>query len=119
MKLMRGLSVSGSSDGSSKKFLTDFLQEFPTPGTGPYFDTTTPANVTGLVGKNVHLVCKVKNLGNRTVSTAAIDTRLRSERSDIRGGAGVCMRRSCAHRRKSDCVSALHARRRGSIAIRE
>jgi hypothetical protein len=62
------LLISGSSDGSSKRFLTDFLQEFPTPGTGPYFDTTTPAHITGLVDKTVHLVCKVKNLGNRTVS---------------------------------------------------
>lgn len=53
---------------SSRRFLTDFLQEYPTPGTGPYFDTTIPANVTGLVGKTVHIVCKVKNLGNRTVS---------------------------------------------------
>lgn len=58
----------GSSDGGSRRFLTDFLQEYPTPGTGPYFDTTIPSNITGLVGKTVHLVCKVKNLGNRTVS---------------------------------------------------
>ena len=58
----------GTCFGSSRRFLTDFLQEFPTPGTGPYFDTTIPSNITGLVGKNVHLVCKVKNLGNRTVS---------------------------------------------------
>lgn len=57
---------------SSRRFLTDFLQEYPTPGTGPYFDTSVPANVTGMVGKQVHLVCKVKNLGNRTVSL--IDT---------------------------------------------
>ncbi|XP_037040736.1 zwei Ig domain protein zig-8 isoform X2 [Bradysia coprophila] len=60
--------VSGSSFGSSRRFLTDFLQEYPTPVTGPYFDTTIPSNITGLVGKTVHLVCKVKNLGNRTVS---------------------------------------------------
>ncbi|KAJ6635325.1 Zwei Ig domain protein zig-8 [Pseudolycoriella hygida] len=60
----------GSSLGSSRRFLTDFLQEYPTPGTGPYFDTTIPSNITGLVGKTVHLVCKVKNLGNRTVSSS-------------------------------------------------
>ncbi|XP_046737511.1 zwei Ig domain protein zig-8-like isoform X1 [Diprion similis] len=52
----------------SRRFWTDFLEEWPTPGTGPYFDTTVQSNVTGLVGKTVHLVCKVKNLGNRTVS---------------------------------------------------
>lgn len=49
----------GTCFASSRRFLTDFLQEFPTPGTGPYFDTTIPSNITGLVGKNVHLVCKV------------------------------------------------------------
>lgn len=59
---------SGSSVASSRRFLTDFLQEYPTPGTGPYFDTSVQANITGLVGKTVHLICKVKNLGNRTVS---------------------------------------------------
>ncbi|XP_017779592.1 PREDICTED: hemicentin-1 [Nicrophorus vespilloides] len=57
----------GSQDASSKKF-RDFLQEWPTPGTGPYFDTTINSNITGLVGKTVLLHCRVKNLGNRTVS---------------------------------------------------
>uniref|UniRef100_A0A182K7W2 Ig-like domain-containing protein n=1 Tax=Anopheles christyi TaxID=43041 RepID=A0A182K7W2_9DIPT len=54
--------------GGSRKFRTEFLQEWPTPGTGPYFDTSVPSNITGLVGKTVLLNCKVKNLGNRTVS---------------------------------------------------
>lgn len=56
----------------SKEFNTEFLHDWPTQAStlnGPYFDTTSmPANVTGLVGKTVYLVCKVKNLGNRTVS---------------------------------------------------
>ncbi|XP_063710003.1 zwei Ig domain protein zig-8 [Culicoides brevitarsis] len=56
----------------SKEFNTEFLHDWPTqPSTlnGPYFDVSgMPANVTGLVGKTVYLVCKVKNLGNRTVS---------------------------------------------------
>ncbi|XP_001599666.2 zwei Ig domain protein zig-8 [Nasonia vitripennis] len=53
-----------------RNFETDFLQELPTPESGPYFETKGSAalNVTGLVGKTVHLVCRVKNLGNRTVS---------------------------------------------------
>ncbi|XP_050067310.1 uncharacterized protein LOC126556135 [Anopheles maculipalpis] len=34
----------------------------------PYFDDTTPTNVTGLVGKSAYLSCRVKNLGNKTVS---------------------------------------------------
>lgn len=55
------------SSGSSKKF-RDFLQDWPTPGTGPSFDTTVNSNITGLVGKTVTLNCRVKNVGNRTVS---------------------------------------------------
>ncbi|XP_055610973.1 zwei Ig domain protein zig-8-like isoform X3 [Uranotaenia lowii] len=62
-------SQKGELVGSSRKFRTDFLQEWPTPGTGPYFDTASiPSNITGLVEKTVLLICKVKNLGNRTVS---------------------------------------------------
>lgn len=34
----------------------------------PYFDETTPRNVTALVGKSAYLSCRVKNLGNKTVS---------------------------------------------------
>lgn len=60
--------LTGTFASTSRKFRTEFLQDFPTPGTGPYFDTSAMSNVTGLVGKTVHLVCKVKNLGNRTVS---------------------------------------------------
>ncbi|XP_063991207.1 zwei Ig domain protein zig-8-like isoform X2 [Diachasmimorpha longicaudata] len=61
--------VNGASGYISRKnFITDFLQEQPTPGTGPYFDTSGPQNTTGLVGKTVELICRVKNLGNLTVS---------------------------------------------------
>lgn len=35
---------------------------------GPYFDTTASKNVTALVGKTAYLNCRVRNLGNRTVS---------------------------------------------------
>ncbi|KAK0181579.1 hypothetical protein PV327_003852 [Microctonus hyperodae] len=52
----------------SGNFINNFLQEHPTPGTGPDFDYTAQRNTTGLVGKTVHLICKVKNLGNLTVS---------------------------------------------------
>lgn len=34
----------------------------------PYFDNTVPNNVTALVGKSAYLSCKVRNLGNKTVS---------------------------------------------------
>lgn len=61
-------SVTDLTAASSRRFLTDFLQEYPTPGTGPYFDTAVPTNYTGLVEKPVLLVCRVRNLGNRTVS---------------------------------------------------
>ncbi|CAH1646493.1 unnamed protein product [Spodoptera littoralis] len=53
---------------SSRRFRTEFLEDWPqTPG-APYFDPSTPENVTGLVGHPVTLLCKVKNLQNRTVS---------------------------------------------------
>ncbi|KAH8394118.1 hypothetical protein KR215_009810, partial [Drosophila sulfurigaster] len=63
------LFFAGTSLGASKRFFTDFLQDLPTPGTGgPTFDTSITSNITGLVGKTVKLTCRVKNLGNRTVS---------------------------------------------------
>lgn len=34
----------------------------------PYFDISVPNNVTALVGKSAYLSCKVRNLGNKTVS---------------------------------------------------
>ncbi|XP_059487009.1 uncharacterized protein LOC132203327 isoform X2 [Neocloeon triangulifer] len=34
----------------------------------PYFDPLTPRNVTALVGKSAYLTCRVRNLGNKTVS---------------------------------------------------
>ncbi|XP_039276400.1 zwei Ig domain protein zig-8 isoform X2 [Nilaparvata lugens] len=38
------------------------------PLRGPYFDTSASKNVTALVGKTAYLNCRVRNLGNRTVS---------------------------------------------------
>lgn len=35
---------------------------------GPYFDPQTPRNVTALAGKSAYLTCRVRQLGNRTVS---------------------------------------------------
>lgn len=34
----------------------------------PYFDISVPNNVTALVGKSAYLSCRVRNLGNKTVS---------------------------------------------------
>ncbi|XP_046677782.1 zwei Ig domain protein zig-8-like [Homalodisca vitripennis] len=65
--LLLVLLVHQGADGS-RRFRTDFLQDLPTPGTGPSFDTSIPSNLTGLVGKTAYLNCRVKNLGNRTVS---------------------------------------------------
>lgn len=36
---------------------------------GPYFDKTASKNVTALLGKTAYLNCRVKNLGNKTVSS--------------------------------------------------
>lgn len=42
----------------------------PTPRAGPYFDLAASKNVTALLGKTAYLNCRVKNLGNKTVSVA-------------------------------------------------
>ncbi|CAG7692176.1 unnamed protein product [Allacma fusca] len=36
--------------------------------TGPYFDTSTPTNITAQLGTHAFLPCKVKQLGNKSVS---------------------------------------------------
>ncbi|XP_077290165.1 lachesin-like isoform X2 [Arctopsyche grandis] len=36
--------------------------------TGPYFDPTTPTNITAQLGTHAYLPCKVKQLGNKSVS---------------------------------------------------
>ncbi|XP_076625019.1 zwei Ig domain protein zig-8 isoform X2 [Colletes latitarsis] len=38
------------------------------PRTGPYFDVSASKNVTALLGKTTYLNCRVKNLGNKTMS---------------------------------------------------
>lgn len=61
---------------SSRRFRTEFLEDWPQAPGAPYFDPSTPDNVTGLVGHPVTLLCKVKNLQNRTVSFAMIVIRM-------------------------------------------
>ncbi|XP_050450409.1 zwei Ig domain protein zig-8-like isoform X2 [Cataglyphis hispanica] len=48
--------------------MVNTFQEHITPEIGPYFDTTMPSSITGLAGDTVQLECRVKNLGNRTIS---------------------------------------------------
>jgi len=52
----------------SRVFMADTFQERTTPGLDPYFDTTVQSNIISLAGETVQLACRVKNLGNRTVS---------------------------------------------------
>lgn len=53
----------GVQTGSNKNAL-----DMDDPRNGPYFDKNASKNVTALLGKTAYLVCRVKNLGNRTVS---------------------------------------------------
>lgn len=53
---------------SNRLFEVDSSQTRQPSDGEPYFDTTISPNVTGLVGETVQLLCKVKNLGNRTVA---------------------------------------------------
>ncbi|XP_063822755.1 hemicentin-1-like [Ostrinia nubilalis] len=59
---------SSTMDISSRRFRAEFLQEYQMSADAPYFDGSTPRNITGLVGHPVRLLCRVKNLQNRTVS---------------------------------------------------
>lgn len=42
---------------------------------GPYFDMSNSKNVTTILGKTTYLNCRVKNLGNKTVSERLNTTR--------------------------------------------
>uniref|UniRef100_A0A182WUT0 Ig-like domain-containing protein n=1 Tax=Anopheles quadriannulatus TaxID=34691 RepID=A0A182WUT0_ANOQN len=72
---LRTYVASGSvASGSSSQFGGVHHAQQQTPGQSsqskweePYFDDTTPRNVTGLVGKSAYLSCRVKNLGNKTI----------------------------------------------------
>jgi hypothetical protein len=41
---------------------------------GPYFEPSASRNVTALVGKTAYLNCRVRNLGNKTVSFMSLLT---------------------------------------------
>ncbi|XP_032691377.1 lachesin-like isoform X2 [Odontomachus brunneus] len=55
---------SGSSKGSDT--YQNALED--TTRSGPYFDKSASKNVTALLGKTTYLNCRVKNLGNRTMT---------------------------------------------------
>lgn len=55
-----------SSGGKGGDTYSNALDE--TSRTGPYFDKSASKNVTALLGKTTYLNCRVKNLGNKTVS---------------------------------------------------
>lgn len=46
---------------------------------GPYFDISATKNVTALVGNTAYLNCRVRNLGNKTVSHFNKWTKIRSK----------------------------------------
>ncbi|KAK6644011.1 hypothetical protein RUM43_000276 [Polyplax serrata] len=44
------------------------MERFSGLYTGPYFDASTPNNITTQLGTHAYLPCKVKQLGNKSVS---------------------------------------------------
>lgn len=62
------LTVAAVQQESSKNSNT--INRVTTKPGQPYFDKNASKNVTALVGKTAYLNCKVKNLGNKTVSSA-------------------------------------------------
>lgn len=41
--------------------------------TGPYFDSNTPTNITAQLGSHAYLPCKVRQLGNKSVSVSTLN----------------------------------------------
>ena len=56
----------GGSGKNSDTYNQNALEE--ATRSGPYFDKSASKNVTALLGKTTYLNCRVKNLGNKTVS---------------------------------------------------
>uniref|UniRef100_A0ABD2X8G9 Ig-like domain-containing protein n=1 Tax=Trichogramma kaykai TaxID=54128 RepID=A0ABD2X8G9_9HYME len=57
------------SNGKSSDTYQNALDESSSSrSSGPYFDKSASKNVTALLGKTTYLNCRVKNLGNKTVS---------------------------------------------------
>jgi len=55
-------------DASKHKDSTNALDAGSASKLVPHFDKAASKNVTSLLGKTAYLNCKVKNLGNKTVS---------------------------------------------------
>ncbi|KAI5722980.1 hypothetical protein M8J76_016457 [Diaphorina citri] len=64
LRLVSGAQQSGKADTPSRA-ANDIAD---TPTKGPYIDRQASKNVTALLGKTAYLICKVRNLGNKTVS---------------------------------------------------
>ncbi|XP_011166873.2 zwei Ig domain protein zig-8 isoform X1 [Solenopsis invicta] len=56
----------GGSSKNSDTYNQNALEE--TTRSGPYFDKSASKNVTALLGKTTYLNCRVKNLGNKTMT---------------------------------------------------
>lgn len=71
-KQSKDLSVLASNAASNHNSLMNNAatkqSEAETARSGPNFDATASKNVTALLGKTAYLNCRVKNLGNKTVS---------------------------------------------------
>lgn len=72
---------------ASQKESTGNTLEFSGSRSGPYFDKVASKNVTALLGKTAYLNCRVKNLGNKTVST--LSDRIRYTNNKGRYAAAV------------------------------
>lgn len=60
----------GGSNKNSDTYNQNTLEE--ATRSGPYFDKSASKNVTALLGKTTYLNCRVKNLGNKTVSEKGV-----------------------------------------------
>ncbi|KAJ0182864.1 hypothetical protein K1T71_002233 [Dendrolimus kikuchii] len=63
--------IQGACDVAGGAGSINALPAGPASRLAPSFDAATPRNVTALVGKSAYLSCRVRNLGNRTVSNTS------------------------------------------------
>lgn len=63
--------VADHQGASMSALLHQHVKRFSGLYTGPYFDTSIATNITAQLGTHAFLPCKVKQLGNKSVSTVA------------------------------------------------
>lgn len=65
---MMGYEIDDDESVNNNQFDAEETTSVETPVIGPYFDYTGFKNITTLVGSTAYLKCRVRSIGNKTVS---------------------------------------------------